>query len=285
MIINEREYIDWIVSRGVGENDRVASSPASYLSYLNKVSVLLGTDITPDILASEDDVLVIAKRINGTRAAATINNNKSAMRHYVAMVRAVRSPEAAPSVPAMSALHRPATTGAASEHSLFSRYRESLLEHLLCGEIMRHLWLRGFARVEMLKPQVDDAGYDLVLEANRVVRHVQLKSSHIGSSTSDAKVGLALASKPSGCVVWLWFDPANLNIEHFLWFGAAPGAPLPDISRFKVAKHTKGNAQGVKLDRPNVRVVPKNTFERIPSVSELIERLFVAQKKSDSGLT
>jgi hypothetical protein len=36
-----------------------------------------------------------------------------------------------------------------------------------------------------LKPQVDDAGYDLVLEANGVVRHVPLKSSHAGSSSGE----------------------------------------------------------------------------------------------------
>ncbi len=47
---------------------------------------------------------------------------------------------------------------------------------------MRHLWLDGFTRLELLKPQVDNSGYDLVLEANAVTRHIQLKASHHGSS-------------------------------------------------------------------------------------------------------
>ncbi|HEY1307273.1 MAG TPA: hypothetical protein VGF24_27145 [Vicinamibacterales bacterium] len=31
---------------------------------------------------------------------------------------------------------------------------------------MRRLWIRNEWRLEVLKPQVDDSGYDLVLEAN-----------------------------------------------------------------------------------------------------------------------
>ena len=48
-------------------------------------------------------------------------------------------------------------------HSLRSSHREALLEHLFAGEIMKRLWLRGDWRLEVLKPQVDDSGYDLVL--------------------------------------------------------------------------------------------------------------------------
>ena len=139
---------------------------------------------------------------------------------------------------------------------------------------MKYLWLRGNLRVEMLNPQVDDAGYDLVLEANGFVRHVQLKSSHHGSTTSEVKVSLHLAEKPSGCVIWLWFDPETLQLGPFYWFGNEPGARLPAIAGFKVAKHTKGNSQGVKLERPNVRVIPKGQFKIISSIDELVLKLF-----------
>lgn len=61
-----------------------------------------------------------------------------------------------------------------SDHSLLSSYREMLLEHLFAGEVMRRVWLSGIRRMEILKPQVDDGGYDLLLEANAIVRHVQL---------------------------------------------------------------------------------------------------------------
>ena len=162
----------------------------------------------------------------------------------------------------------------ASEQSIYSSYREMLLEHLFAGAVMRHLWLQGFARLEMLKSQVDDSGYDLILEANNVVRHIQLKASHTGSTTSRVNINDALARKPSGCVVWMQFDPLTLEFDHFLWFGNEAGERLPDLGKFNVAKHTKGNAQGIKLERPNIRVVPKNKFERLNGIEDVIAKLF-----------
>lgn len=161
-----------------------------------------------------------------------------------------------------------------SDHSLLSSYREMLLEHLFAGEVMRHVWLSGTKRLEILKPQVDDSGYDLVLEANSIVRHVQLKATFRGSTVSRFNVQTALREKPSGCVVVLLFNPETLELGPFLWFGGKPGQPLPDISQFSVAKHTKGNAQGVKLPRPRIRVLPLRVFEPVESIPALAEKLF-----------
>lgn len=289
MIVHKKQYYEWIQQQGVGLKDRIASSPDSYISYLNSVSELLLKDISPAILSSEEDILAIARRLEGRKAPNTIRNYKSAMRQYVAMVHSLRltARPAATFVPAPNVADEEPIVpsdarSSANEHNLYSSYREVLLEHLLSGEVMKHLWLRGNIRIETLKPQVDDAGYDLVLEANGIVRHVQLKSSHSGSSTSDVRVSLHLAKKPSGCVVWLWFDPKTLELGPYLFFGGSPGHPLPDIADFKVAKHAKGNAQGVKLERPNVRVIPKSRFETLPSVSELVLRLFGPLKNAET---
>lgn len=161
-----------------------------------------------------------------------------------------------------------------ADHSLLSSYRENLLEHLFAGEVMRHVWLSGVKRLEVLKPQVDDGGYDLVLETSSVVRHVQLKATYRGSTMRRFNVNAALAAKPSGCVVCLLFDDENLNLGPFYWFGGAPNEPLPDLRDFPIAKHTKGNAQGVKHPRPNLRVVPLSRFEPVPTVAQLAVRLF-----------
>jgi len=162
----------------------------------------------------------------------------------------------------------------ASEHNLYSSYREMLLEHLFAGAVMRHLWLRDVGRLEMLRPQVDDSGYDLVLEANGIVRHIQLKASHHGAATAGVNINVALAEKPSGCVIWLRFDPSTLDFGPFLWFGAAPGEKLPELSRFKVTTHAKANAQGIKTARPKIRYVPKANFESLPSLEAVVARLF-----------
>ncbi len=86
MIKHEEEYLRWIISCGVGSNDKVASSPKSYISYLNSVSRILNIDVSPKTLSSVADIVSIALRLNGKRADKTINNYKSAMKQYVSMV-------------------------------------------------------------------------------------------------------------------------------------------------------------------------------------------------------
>ena len=88
MVRFQTEYYAWIKAAGVGLHDRVASSRDSYVGYLKMVSALIGKDISPEILSSETDVERIASEIAGSRAPKTITNYKSAMKQYVAMVRA-----------------------------------------------------------------------------------------------------------------------------------------------------------------------------------------------------
>ena len=90
MIRYLNEYYTWIVAAGVGSNDRVASSPDSYVSYLNTVSKLLEKEVSPEILSNDSDVENIARQLEGRRAPKTITNYKSAMKQYVAMVQSKR---------------------------------------------------------------------------------------------------------------------------------------------------------------------------------------------------
>lgn len=161
-----------------------------------------------------------------------------------------------------------------TQHTLYSSYREILIEHLFVGEIMRRLWKRGITQFEVLKPQVDDSGYDLVLEANGIVRHVQLKSSFHKASTGEVKASLKLAQKPSACIVWVRFDPDSMDLGPFLWFGGEPGEPIRALDGFKVAKQTRANAEGIKQERSNQRSIPRSHFERIETFEELVSRLF-----------
>jgi len=139
---------------------------------------------------------------------------------------------------------------------------------------MRHLWLRGFERIETLKPRGENSGYDLVLEANGVVQHIQLKSSHHSAATPDQEINVALAEKPSGCVIWLRFDPKTLDFGPFLWFGSVPKHRLPDLTPFRIARHTKPNSEGIKTERPNIRYVPKAHFSQLETIEEVVAHLF-----------
>ena len=163
-----------------------------------------------------------------------------------------------------------------SIHSEHSSHREKLLEHLFIGEVLRYLWCQGVTTAEFLRPEVDSGGYDIVIACNSIIRHIQLKSSYRGAKTARQNVNLRLAEKPSGCVVWMMFDKTTLAVGPFLWFGGLPGQPLPDIHNFQVAKHAKGNAQGVKAEKPNIRVLNRGVFDHIESIPELVERLFGA---------
>ena len=126
-----------------------------------------------------------------------------------------------------------------SARSLQSSYQEMLIEHLFTGDLLRKLWPR---HAEVLKPQVDDGGYDLVVEVGSIIRHVQLKTSKRDGKTATQKVHKRLEKKPSGCVIWIQFDYCKFELGPFLWFGGRPGEPLPSLSEFRTARHTKGDS-------------------------------------------
>ncbi|SHM43536.1 hypothetical protein [Phytopseudomonas punonensis] len=160
-----------------------------------------------------------------------------------------------------------------------SVYREKLIEHLFVGEMLKLSWLKYGATLEVSHSLLDRSGHDIVLEANGVVRHIQLKTSAISALTASQNIHLDLARKPSGCVIWIQFDPNSMALGPFLFFGGLPGEPLADLQAFKVAKHTKANVQGVKAERPNIRVVPRASFARIESIEALYAELFGSQQR------
>lgn len=64
-----------------------------------------------------------------------------------------------------------------------------------------------------------------------------------------------------------------MESKKYLWFGGKAGEPLPDMSEFKTAKHTKGDSEGDKQERPNIRVVTKKNFERFDDMEDIIDLL------------
>jgi hypothetical protein len=78
-------------------------------------------------------------------------------------------------------------------HTHQSVFRERLLEHLLIGELLKHSWLHHGATLEVSHSSIDRAGHDVVLEANGITRHVQLKASAQGGVTAVKKFILGLA--------------------------------------------------------------------------------------------
>ena len=158
-------------------------------------------------------------------------------------------------------------------HSTNSSQREKVIEHLFVGELLRYLWCEGVHDVEVLKAEVDNSGYDLVIEANGVMRHIQFKSSFLGAKTARVGINLSLANKPSACVIWIWFDPETLELGPFGWFGGDPGEPLPPLG-VRVGRHSKGNRDGEKGLRPQIRELNKGKFTILNRVGDVAARLF-----------
>jgi len=148
-----------------------------------------------------------------------------------------------------------------------------MMEYSLLTDIMKVLWRRGCYRFDVLHSFTDSSGYDVVLEADGKMRHVQLKSSYEGSKTATQKINISLAEKPNGCVVWFFFDEETLEFTNILWFGSSYGGGIPALGD-RVAKHSKANAQGVKKERKAMRVLAKGKFEKLTDIQELVDRLF-----------
>jgi len=155
----------------------------------------------------------------------------------------------------------------------FSHTLENIIEHEFLGQLGRCLWLQGIKDFEILRGDTDDHGHDVIVEANGVMRHIQLKAMYDKGRRRDVNVHVKLLQKPSACVIWLIYDPATLEISNFRWFGGEPGQPLPDIGD-RAVKHSRANAQGIKAVRPNLRNVPQSWFDITDNIEELAKWLF-----------
>jgi hypothetical protein len=158
-------------------------------------------------------------------------------------------------------------------HSIHASAREKLLEHLFVGDLLRCFWRKGYSGIEVLRSEVDDSSYDLVLEYGGLLRHIKLKSSYRGAKTHDVNINSALARKPSGCVVWMFVEQATLELGPFLWFGGEPGSPLPHLGD-RTGKHTKGDKTGKKAIRPNIRVLGRARFQKLDTIGSVAHALF-----------
>jgi len=170
--------------------------------------------------------------------------------------------------------HQPSPTRIEpSPHSADSSLREQALGHVFLGQLLTYMWQSGARDIEVLKSEVDRGGYDVVLESNRVIRHVQLKSSFRGSKVREVDISTKLLHKPDGCILWLEFDRETLAIERFYWFGGKAGNGLPDLGE-RISRHSKGNGKGEKNERLGHRVVAKGDFQPLADIREVVGKLF-----------
>ncbi len=151
-----------------------------------------------------------------------------------------------------------------------------MLEHLFLSRLLREAWSRRGTTIEVLRPDVDVSGFDLVLEHNGVVRHVQLKSTRAGSEPAYQNIHTGLSRKPAGCVIWMVFEEGDpevkLNLRYF-FFGGGPSERL-NLDGLRVARRATHNSAGVRPLRANIRKVPRGRFRALGDISEVYDVLF-----------
>jgi len=167
----------------------------------------------------------------------------------------------------------------AIKHTRYSHLRERIVEHVFVGRILQTLWSRDIFDVEVLRSEFDAHGYDIVLSRGPVVRHIQLKTS-TAKRPPNVSVPLALADKPSGCVVWINV-PESLEAERYsyFWFGGKPGKRLPRIQDCDVPRRATHNKKGERPRRGMHRLVPYRRFKQL-AFDQLIEKLFGPLRRS-----
>jgi hypothetical protein len=153
-----------------------------------------------------------------------------------------------------------------------------ILEYQLVGAVGAELLSRG-KTFEVLKSDVDADGYDLIIEAGGIVRHVQLKAKVQGGKARKITCHTRLAGKPSGCIVAITYNPVSYQAVEYACFGGAPGQPLPDIGS-SIARRSTHNSSGERPLRAEHRDVRLSEFMRIGSIPELMEWLFCPPSSS-----
>lgn len=144
---------------------------------------------------------------------------------------------------------------------------EKRMEHIFLSGVLQECWFNRRQIVEVLRTEVDAAGYDLVLQAGGKTRHIQMKASRQGGKTSRQTINRKLANRQGGCAVWIAFDvdenTGRAQLK-FRWWGSDT-KDLPAV----VGRNPRAGKE-----RPNTAILKKSDFELINDTPTLVDRLF-----------
>ena len=159
-----------------------------------------------------------------------------------------------------------------------SLYFEKLVEHRFISDMMTYCLYKKEIALEIIHAEIDTNGYDLILSYKNINRYIQLKTSEENSTTSSQKINLLITKKENPCIIWIIRHYDN-NINDFrfkyLFWGSNIKEPLPDIGKYRIAKHPKANSLGIKKLRPNIKEIPRKDFIEFNTIEKLFEKLFL----------
>jgi hypothetical protein len=88
-----------------------------------------------------------------------------------------------------------------------AKHIENVIEHAFLSALLEYCWFTRHIRVEVIRPDVDSSGYDLVLEVPPRIRHAQLKARHQkASGPMELKITSRLREHEDPCVIWIFWE-------------------------------------------------------------------------------
>ena len=145
-----------------------------------------------------------------------------------------------------------------------SKYIEKLMEHVFLGELLKECWFHRRKTVEVTRAEVDAAGYDVILELDEVIRHVQLKATLRGGATHEQWINRKLEKRLGGCIIWMEYTPSE-------------DGPLGILYRWRRA----GNWPAQAMEKGGrIRLTRRDFAAKTESVADFVELLFPLAKQS-----
>lgn len=157
-----------------------------------------------------------------------------------------------------------------------SSHVENVLRHAFLAELASEVWRDDPNEpLGISNAEVDDSGYDVVIERNAIIRRIQIKQHHEGKVPRAYSVRVGFATYPGSCIVAIAHSLIDLRPVSYSYYGSGPEEPMPYIEAHRSTKAPgRRTADGQRIIRLKYRDVPFSRFKKNLSIRQLIEELF-----------
>lgn len=161
----------------------------------------------------------------------------------------------------------------------FSLRVEAALRHAFLAELYSYLWkVSPATSLQVFTADADDMGFDLLLTANGQIRHVQLKSSFVGSATKAVRIRDSLLKQKGGCILGCHHLKEDLRIQNYSFLGYTHDKEELDLTLFPPARDTRADSTGKKKLLQGTRLIPWTTFHQNLNIATVALCLFHIQQ-------
>lgn len=157
-----------------------------------------------------------------------------------------------------------------------SSHVENVLRHAFLAELASEVWRDDPNEpLGISSAEVDDSGYDLMVERNATIRRIQLKQAHDEKVPRNFSVRVAFATYPGSCIVVIAHSLLDLRPTSYSFYGSSPGDPMPYIEAHRTTKAPgRRTVDGKRVLRLRYRDVLFSRFKRDLSMRQLLDELF-----------